>query len=1365
MKIKTTCSKFRRRKKVWRRRGAIWLALTVLLSGADVSVFSDIQAQAAENEQRIVYFGNYIQREVTDEAELEELRFCDQEGLFTGGNFFYQDTHYRKKDHTYYKDAPIAWRVLKDDGDYLTLLSDKVLESRAYDSGGSWKDSAIRKWLNEDFFEDAFTQEEQEQIAWTKLSTERLVYMKPSVIEVTEDKIYLPHEEDVRNADYGFSISDSEDESRTAYQTEYLDKKESASSWWLRGDPNWSYGNPQNVRVTESGSFARWYMTWGYGIRPMLRVKKDAAGLLATEPEEKKLNTEYQDSSFDLTRKVAQLFEGESGYGQFTVDGPEVKAAGLEFNLFKFNCEVSAPFKFDHTDFCIKYDASAKTAQVLVGYNDKAKKELDKSKKDSNKWKNDWERTKSLVLKNQNLPEISYENDQAETLKEKFDKALKDAKERKASVLFKAEAKILGYFELQFDDSGQYITSMNEGGIFFEGTIGVNARQYLLGSILYAQEGVTGGAEISLAGKWDAQNKKIKPHGSFSLIVEPSIALGANALVADVQGGVKGELKGTVEVSQENKNASTGVKVWLKGSAFVALSAIIGVKVEKSWKFPKYVEIWPNLSIQDEPDMQMRFAPAEPLGADQAQLLQKNGENQIGSNVMDSLAYEHAKPQTAELPDGRILLTYLSDSQKSAKGQNTLMYRVYANGGWSKATAVFQTSRMDTAGRLFQYEGNTYVIYENSEVLLDESMSSEEVAASMEIYVAKFDAAAGEFQKPVKVSEANDTYKHGYLLCEKDGRLTAMWAENSEKDVMQQNGTTKIYASSLADGAWSEAQEYQSIDKAIQHMGFAKGKLMYSIGNEFWLGGKWYAPSETIDSQNFQYANDKIYYAGDRGLCYVSQEGGSGQRTGVYTSNTYALDGERGVYWTQAVGYKSNIWYQSFEKGSYPVQITREDGYIGGFAVCQNEGENVLVYTLQTVDENAQDPYGKTVLKSTSDLSRTEARIDSVSYDAWSYQAGGANEFTVEATNSGTTDLHNVEAAWSDERGNEIARTLLYKKLPAGGRASETVEIEIPAEMKQGKLIVTLEADEALESEASYERSIEACEADLSISPAGLTQVKVKNAGDGKASNVKICVYDGNRKDVLLKTYKVGDLNAGALKTVDVSDAYRNAKTDEETGQKSLYCVVLQEAEEYAFSDNVLILRAEEGKLQKPNPGKPGPSKPSSGKPKPSKPSMGKPVIKKPDSGNAPAKKTFASGATVETKFGRYQVISAKKKTARLISVKKKKATKLVVPATVKICGITCKVTEVGANVMKGNDRLTKAALGKHVVTIGKRAFYGCKKLKTVEAKGKLKAIKSGAFKNTSKKLCIWAKKLTKKQKRELLRKLRKSGNKKGTVK
>ena len=1167
------------KKNVWRQSCAILLVLFLLMSAADFSVFSGITAQAKESESRIVYFGNYIQREVTDEEELEVLRLSDQDSLFIDGKFHYQGVSYaKKKDGTFYKDAPIAWRVLKDDGAYLTLLSDKVLESRSYDSWGGWTDSAIRNWLNGEFLENAFTKEEQEQIADTTLTSKRLVYMKPSVEEITEDKVYLPQEEDVMNAEYGFSTSNSADESRVAYKTRYLDQQENASDWLLRGDPNWSYGNPQNVHVTSDGSFSRWYMTWSRGVRPMLRVKKNAPGISETEPEEKKLNTEYKDSSFDLTRQVAEIFEGQSSYGGFTIDGPEVKAAGLEFNLFKFNCEVGTLFKFDHTDFSVKYDDSTKTVQVLAGYNDKAKKELDKSSKDSDKWKNDWKRTKSLVLKNRQLDEmkVSYEKDETKTLKEKYNKALKDAKKKKAKVMFDAEAKILGYFELQYDDSGQHIIGMNEGGVFIEGSIGVKARQYLWGTIVYAEEAVKGGVEITAGGKWDTEQKKIKPQGSFSLIVEPSIAVGANAVIADVQGGVKGKIKGTVEFPW--KSAEKSVTAQLKGNGFVKLSTIIGVKAKKSWKFPKYIELWPNLSVQDEAEMQMSYESAEPLGADQIEDLQKNSKNQIDNNVIDSLAYEYAKPQTIGLQDGRTLLTYLSDSQTSADGQNTLMYRIHTSGGWSKAAPVFQTSRMDTMGRLFQYDGNTYVIYENSSVPLDESMSSEEVAAAMEIYVAEFDASAGTFQTPVKVSAANDTYKHGYLLCEKDNSLTAMWAENSDKDVMQQNGTTRIYESSLADGAWTEAKEYQSINKAIEHMGFAKGKLMYSIGNDFWLGGRLRRGDYgLIDSQSFQYANDKIYYTGERGLRYVPQDGGSGQGTEVYTSNTYVLDGERGVYWTQVDGFKSNIWYQSFEKGSLPVQITKEDGYIGGFALYQDEGENALVYTLQTVDENEQEPYGGTVLKSTSDLARTEARIDSVAYDVLSYQAGEANEFTVEVSNSGTENLHNVTAVWSDSNGKEFARTLLRQELLAGDSMAEAVEIVTPAELKQGIINVTLTADEALADEVIYGRSIEARVADLSIAYISLTEVKVTNSGEEKASNVEICVYDGSKTGVLLKTYKLGDLEAGASKTVNVSDAYQNAETEEDTHQKNLYCIVLQEAEEYTFSDNAVSLRADEG--------------------------------------------------------------------------------------------------------------------------------------------------------------------------------------------
>lgn len=202
MKKKTVSLKVWKTESVWRRCGAILVALSVLMSFVDFSIFSDITAQAAENEGRIVYFGNYIQREVTDEEELEVLRLSDKEGLFKDGKLYYQDVHYaRKKDGTFYKDTPIAWRVLKDDGAYLTLLSDKVLESRAYGSYDGWTNSDIRKWLNEEFFQNAFTEEEQEQIAVTTLSSNRLVYMKPSVLETTEDKVYLPQEKDVMVVD------------------------------------------------------------------------------------------------------------------------------------------------------------------------------------------------------------------------------------------------------------------------------------------------------------------------------------------------------------------------------------------------------------------------------------------------------------------------------------------------------------------------------------------------------------------------------------------------------------------------------------------------------------------------------------------------------------------------------------------------------------------------------------------------------------------------------------------------------------------------------------------------------------------------------------------------------------------------------------------------------------------------------------------------------------------------------------------------------------------------------------------------------------------------------------------------------------
>lgn len=150
---------------------------------------------------------------------------------------------------------------------------------------------------------------------------------------------------------------------------------------------------------------------------------------------------------------------------------------------------------------------------------------------------------------------------------------------------------------------------------------------------------------------------------------------------------------------------------------------------------------------------------------------------------------------------------------------------------------------------------------------------------------------------------------------------------------------------------------------------------------------------------------------------------------------------------------------------------------------------------------------------------------------------------------------------------------------------------------------------------------------------------------------------------------------------------------------------------------------------------------------------------KKPDDENPPA-----AGDEKKIGNGRYQILDPNRKTAVLVSVVNKNAAKMNIPAEVKIHGVTCKVVRIGDRVFKNGRKLKKVILGKNVTTIGKEAFFNCKKFKMVQLKGKaLKTIRTGAFKKTSAKMIVSAKKMSKSQKAKLLKKLKKAGISKRT--
>ena len=70
------------------------------------------------------------------------------------------------------------------------------------------------------------------------------------------------------------------------------------------------------------------------------------------------------------------------------------------------------------------------------------------------------------------------------------------------------------------------------------------------------------------------------------------------------------------------------------------------------------------------------------------------------------------------------------------------------------------------------------------------------------------------------------------------------------------------------------------------------------------------------------------------------------------------------------------------------------------------------------------------------------------------------------------------------------------------------------------------------------------------------------------------------------------------------------------------------------------------------------------------------------------------------------------------------------IPETVKVSGITCKVTEISANAFKNNAVLKTVIVGKNVKTIGVNAFYGCKNLTKVSGGAALVTICDRAFSN-----------------------------------
>ena len=157
------------------------------------------------------------------------------------GNYWQNDTNGDGVADQNDEKQPIKWRVLSVDGDDAFVLSDKGLDVKPYNEEKkfvTWENCTLRAWLNDSFYNIAFTDKEKSVVTETKATN----ISGDSML----DKVSILSTLDAGNASYGFKYEtynfghkSDYSETREAKITVYA-KANGAFSykengcWWLR---------------------------------------------------------------------------------------------------------------------------------------------------------------------------------------------------------------------------------------------------------------------------------------------------------------------------------------------------------------------------------------------------------------------------------------------------------------------------------------------------------------------------------------------------------------------------------------------------------------------------------------------------------------------------------------------------------------------------------------------------------------------------------------------------------------------------------------------------------------------------------------------------------------------------------------------------------------------------------------------------------------------------------------------------------------------------------------------------------------------------------------------------------------------------
>ena len=216
-----------------------WTSYKYFVQGGNATDFMWYQDVLENGEKyRAVYFTSY-KPYWASHYDGGADKSCQDENGYTVGNVYW------------FKFEPLLWKILSENVDEMTLLSESILTAREWDcttdvgtnSVNTYANSSIRAWLNGEFYSETFSAEEK-AIIKTTIVDNGLASTGDNangyVCANTQDKVFLPSFADTINGAFGFSTNADRIKKPTEYAksqgvwVENVDGYGECGYWWLR---------------------------------------------------------------------------------------------------------------------------------------------------------------------------------------------------------------------------------------------------------------------------------------------------------------------------------------------------------------------------------------------------------------------------------------------------------------------------------------------------------------------------------------------------------------------------------------------------------------------------------------------------------------------------------------------------------------------------------------------------------------------------------------------------------------------------------------------------------------------------------------------------------------------------------------------------------------------------------------------------------------------------------------------------------------------------------------------------------------------------------------------------------------------------